>query len=177
MSDQPPASISCQALYELSQREDVDLIDVRLPTEYRQVHATIARNVPLHLLDPDTVMGERNGMAGQPLYVICKSGDRSLQACEKFAAAGHANVVNVVGGTLGWAESGLPVERGGWAVSLDRQVRVVAGTMVLAGVVLGWTVHPYWYGLSAWVGAGLMFAGITNTCPMSGLLARMPWNR
>jgi len=177
MTSQPPASISCQALYDLSQQEKVDLIDVRLPTEFRQMHATVARNVPLHTLDPAAVMRERNGTADQPLYVICKSGDRSLQACEKFVAAGYTNVVNVVGGTLGWAEKGLPVERGGWAMSLDRQVRTVAGTMVLAGVVLGWTVNPYWYGLSAWVGAGLVFAGITNTCPMSSLLAKMPWNR
>lgn len=177
MSSQPSTSISCRQLYDLSQREEVDVIDVRLPTEFRQLHATIARNVPLHSLDPTAVMRARNGTAGQPLYVICKSGDRSLQACEKFAAAGYTNVVNVVGGTLGWAETGLPVERGGWAMSLDRQVRTVAGTMVLAGVVLGWTVHPYWYGLSAWVGAGLVFAGITNTCPLSSLLTRMPWNR
>jgi rhodanese-related sulfurtransferase len=177
MSTQSFASISCQQLHELSQREPVDLIDVRTPAEYRQIHAARARNVPLHSLDPAAVMGERNGTAGRPLYVICKSGDRSSMACAKFAAAGYDNVVNVEGGTMGWEKAGLPVERGRWAVSLDRQVRTVAGTMVLAGVVLGWLAHPYWYGLSAWVGFGLVFAGLTNACPMGSLLARMPWNR
>jgi rhodanese-related sulfurtransferase len=164
-------------LHELSQREEVDVVDVRMPTEFRHIHATIARNVPLDSLDPVAVMRERNGTADRPLYVICKSGDRSSMACAKFAAAGYTKVVNVEGGTLGWEQAGLPVERGKLAVSLERQVRTVAGTMILAGVVLGWTVHPYWYVLSAWVGVGLVFSGITNTCPMGNLLARMPWNR
>jgi rhodanese-related sulfurtransferase len=177
MSSPSPTSVTCHDLYDLSQREEVDVIDVRLPTEFRHVHATIARNVPLHSLDPAAIMAERNGTAEQPLYVICKSGDRSSMACDKFAAAGYTNVVNVEGGTLGWEKAGLPVERGRWAVSLERQVRTVAGTMVLAGVALGWTASPYWYALSAWVGLGLVFSGMTNTCPMGTLLAKMPWNR
>ncbi len=157
--------------------DPVELIDVRTPVEYREVHCPFARNVPLSGLDPAAVMNARNGAADAPLYVICKSGSRGRQACEKFLAAGYANVVNVAGGTSAWVDSGLPVNRGKAAVSLERQVRIAAGSLVLLGAVLGYVVDPYFIGLSAFVGAGLMFAGITDTCGMGMLLARMPWNR
>lgn len=146
-----------------------DLIDVRTPVEFREVHAEGARNVPLDRLDPAAVRG--------PVYVICKSGGRGRQACERLLAAGVAGVANVEGGTLAWADAGLPVVRGRKAVSLERQVRIAAGALVLLGVVLGWLVEPAFLGLAAFVGAGLVFAGVTDTCGMGLLLARMPWNR
>lgn len=92
-------------------------------------------------------------------------------------AAGLTNVINVEGGTRAWAEAGLPVNRDKSAISLERQVRIAAGLLVLAGVVLGVFVYPYLIGLSAFVGAGRVFAGVTDTCGMGLLLARMPWNR
>jgi rhodanese-related sulfurtransferase len=164
-------------LAELRQRGEIDLLDVRTPAEFREVHAAAARNVPLDRLNPAAVMRDRNGRQDQPLYVICRSGSRGRQACEKFLAAGFTNVVNVEGGTLAWADCGLPVVRGKKAVSLERQVRIAAGSLVLLGVLLGWLVHPAFLGLSAFVGAGLVFAGITDTCGMGLLLARMPWNQ
>jgi rhodanese-related sulfurtransferase len=170
---------------ELSQRrkggQPIDLIDVRTPAEFREVHVDFARNMPLDRLDPQAVksqhsdISQHNG-ADQPLYVICRSGSRGKQACDKLAAAG-LNVVNVEGGTLAWDAAGLPVVRGKKAISLERQVRIAAGFLVLVGAVLAMTVHPYFAGLSAFVGAGLMFAGITDTCGMAMLLARMPWNQ
>ena len=81
------------------------------------------------------------------------------------------------GGTLACVEAGLPVVRGRKAISLERQVRIAAGLLVLLGALLGWLVHPAFVGLSAFVGAGLVFAGVTDTCGMGLLLARMPWNR
>jgi len=155
----------------------VELIDVRTPVEYREVHCAFARNVPLSDLDPKAVMAAQSGSEGGTLYVICKSGSRGKQACEKFLAAGFSNVVNVEGGTSAWAECGLPVNRGEKAISLERQVRIVAGTLVVLGAALGAFVHPYFIGLSAFVGAGLVFAGVTDTCGMGMALARMPWNR
>ena len=157
--------------------EPVELIDVRTPVEYREVHCTIARNVPLSDLDPKAVMAARTGSGDHPLYVICRSGGRGEQACAKFLAAGFANVINVEGGTLAWAECGLPVNRGKKAISLERQVRIAAGSLVLLGAILGLLVHPYFLGLSAFVGAGLVFSGVTDTCGMGLLLARLPWNR
>lgn len=155
----------------------VELIDVRTPVEFREVHVEYARNVPLDRLDPVALLKERYGQPDAPLYVICRSGSRGRQACEKLTAAGFAEAVNVEGGTLACESAGLPVVRGKKAVSLERQVRIAAGALVVAGAALGFFVHPYWIALSAFVGAGLMFAGITDTCGMAMVLARMPWNR
>jgi rhodanese-related sulfurtransferase len=153
----------------------IELIDVRTPVEFREVHVDFARNVPLDQLDPAAIRAEHSGSA-EPLYVICRSGSRGRQACEQLAAAG-LNVVNVEGGTSAWDAAGLPVVRGQKAISLERQVRIAAGFLVLLGAVLALTVHPYFIGLSAFVGAGLLFAGITDTCGMGMILARMPWNQ
>ncbi len=157
--------------------EPVEVIDVRTPVEYREVHCVYARNVPLSDLDPRAVMNGRNGIADKPLFVICRSGSRGKQACAKFLAAGFTNVINVEGGTLAWAECGLPVKRGKQAISLERQVRIAAGSLTVLSAVLGYFLHPYFVGLAAFVGAGLVFAGVTDTCGMGLLLARMPWNR
>lgn len=165
---------------ELAQRRSagqrVELIDVRTPVEFREIHVDFARNMPLDRLDPAALRAERNGSGNDPLYVICRSGTRGKQACEKLVAAG-LNVVNVEGGTSAWDAAGLPVVRGQKAISLERQVRIAAGFLALLGAVLALTVHPYFAGLSAFVGAGLMFAGITDTCGMAMILARMPWNQ
>jgi rhodanese-related sulfurtransferase len=157
--------------------QPVDLIDVRTPIEFRETHAEYACNVPLDALEPAQIMMSRNAHADRPLYVICRSGGRAKQACEKFITAGFPGVVNVEGGTLAWIEAGLPVVRGKKVVSLERQVRIAAGLLVLLGVVLGWLVHPACAGLAAFVGIGLMYAGATDRCGMGLLLARMPWNR
>jgi rhodanese-related sulfurtransferase len=153
------------------------LIDVRTPVEFQEVHLQIARNEPLDRLDPKAIQSARKGSTSEPLYVICRSGTRGKQACEKLLAAGLTNVVNIEGGTTACIEAGVSVVRGKKAMSLERQVRIAAGTMVFAGAILGYFVHPYWIGLSAFVGAGLVFAGITDTCAMGMMIARMPWNQ
>ena len=160
------------------QRLPGDLIDVRTPVEYAEVHAEGARLIPLDKLDPRAVMAARNGSAGELLYVICKSGARAAKAVEKFRAAGFDNVISVAGGTTAWADAGLPVVRGtSRIISLERQVRIGAGSLVVLSVLLGWLVHPALFGLAAFVGAGLVFAGVTDWCGMGLLLARMPWNQ
>jgi rhodanese-related sulfurtransferase len=171
------ANISPQKLAELRKAgEAVELIDVRTPVEFREVHVEFAENMPLDRLDPAEVARARNASSEKPLYVICRSGNRASQACEKLSAAG-VSAVNVEGGTLGWDTAGLPVVRGKKAMSLERQVRIAAGALVLLGSILGFFVHAAWIGLAAFVGAGLMFAGITDTCGMGMVLARMPWNQ
>lgn len=170
-------SISVSRLAELSAAGDVDLIDVRTPAEFRELRASAARNVPLERLDPEALVQARNGKADEPFYVICRSGDRAAQACRRLVEAGYSNVVHVEGGTLAWERAGLPVLRGKKTISLDRQVRIAAGLLVVVGAALGFFVNPWFIALSAAVGAGLMFAGITDTCGMAMLLARMPWNQ
>lgn len=171
------STITVAELAERTAQGPVDLIDVRTPAEFREVHATAARNVPLSSFDPHKVAQQRNGNAQEPLYVMCRTGSRASRACQQFADAGYADVVNVEGGTEAWVAAGLPVERGKKTISLERQVRIAAGTLVLVGSILGYFVHPYFVGLSAFVGAGLVFAGLTDTCGMGMLLARMPWNQ
>lgn len=170
-------TISAHELLEMSQAgQSVDLIDVRTPAEFREVHVSFAKNRPLERLDAEAIAAERNGSNGA-LYVICRSGTRGKQACEKLFASGIEDVVNVEGGTQACEQVGLPVVRGKKAMSLERQVRIAAGAIVLTGALLGIFVHPYWSGLAAFVGAGLIFAGVTDTCGMAMLLARMPWNQ
>jgi rhodanese-related sulfurtransferase len=169
-------TISPQQLFERHQADsDLDLIDVRTPVEYREAHVPFARNVPLDRLNAAQLATGRNGDA-QPLYFICRSGSRGQQACTQLHAAGLTNVINVAGGTQAWDHAGLPIVRGKKAMSLERQVRIAAGLLVVLGVALGAFVHPYFLALAAFVGAGLVFAGITDTCGMGILLARMPWN-
>jgi rhodanese-related sulfurtransferase len=170
-------TIHPQQLVELCKTGKIDLIDVRTPVEFRELHAAVARNVPLDRLDPMTVMQARNGSKEEPLYLICRSGSRGQQACEKFLAAGFTNVVNVEGGILACVDAGLPVVRGKKAISLERQVRIAAGSLVVLGVLAGWFVHPIFSGLSAFIGVGLVFAGVTDTCGMGMMLAQMPWNQ
>jgi rhodanese-related sulfurtransferase len=172
------AAISPSRLAELhKQGKKIDLIDVRTPAEYGEVHLEFARNVPLDQLDPKAVIERRVDAGGEPLYIICQAGGRGRQACEKFAKAGFENVVNVEGGTSACLATDLPVVRGKKVMSLERQVRIAAGSLVLVGVVLSYLVHPYLIGISAFVGAGLVFAGVTDTCGMGMMLAKMPWNR
>lgn len=169
------ASITPRELQErLQSNPAARLIDVRTPAEYREVHVAAARNVPLDQLDPGN--SEYQNCAG-PVYVICRSGSRGRLACEQLQRAGVRQVFNVEGGTLACVEAGLPVVRGKATMSLERQVRIAAGSLVLVGVTCGWFVHPAFFGLPAFVGAGLVFAGVTDTCGMGLLLARMPWNR
>jgi rhodanese-related sulfurtransferase len=170
--------ITCEQLKKEAAGDSLDIVDVRTPMEFAELHAVGARNMPLDQLDPQAVMQGRNGNGDAPLYIICRSGSRAARACEAFESAGFSNVVNIDGGTMAWEQAGLPVVRSARKViSLERQVRIAAGALALLGAVLALTVHPWFAGLSGFIGAGLMFAGITDTCGMGLMLAKMPWNR
>ena len=166
------ATISPQELSS-KPRDQFELIDVRTPAEYEEVHISYARNVPLDKLNPAEF---KNLPEGKVLCVVCKSGSRGKQACEKLTQAGIGSVLNVEGGTEGAISAGLPVVRGKKTISLERQVRIAAGTLVVIGTVAGY-YNPYWLILSGFVGCGLVFAGITDTCGMGMMLAKMPWNQ
>lgn len=174
----PRGTISPRDLFALHQAgRAVDLIDVRTPSEFREVHASMARVEPLDALDPNKIAQARAGRGGEPIYLICRGGARAQKAQEAFRQAGFENVVCVEGGTQAWEQAGLPVERGKKTIALERQVRIAAGTLVVIGTLLGAFVHPWLLGIAGFVGAGLIFAGITDTCGMAMLLAKMPWNR
>ena len=176
------ATISPTTLVDLRRKgEKVTLIDVRTPAEFGEVHVDFAHNIPLDRLDTQAV----KAVAGDgPLYFVCKSGTRSQKACEKLIAAGLSDVISVEGGTAACEAAGVPVIRGKKAMSLERQVRIAAGALVAIGAALaafGPEAPVNWQaigaGLAGFVGCGLVFAGITDTCGMAMLIARMPWNQ
>ena len=171
------STINPEPLYALYQSgQPVELIDVRTPAEYRSLHATIARVVPLDELNPRELMESRLGAKHDPLYVICHSGVRGQKAREVRRGGVH-ECGQCGGGTLAWNRAGLPVVRGRWMLPLDRQIQITAGAMALTGFSLGELVDPNWFLLAGFVGCGLLFAGLTGSCPMGRVLAKMPWNR
>ncbi|WP_428389755.1 rhodanese-like domain-containing protein [Mucisphaera sp.] len=159
----------------LKTTDAVVLIDVRTAGEYRGVHVPGAISVPLDALSVDAV--REHAGENDEVYVICQSGGRGAKACELLAKQGLERVVNVEGGTSAWVSAGLPVVRGKGTISIMRQVQIAAGSLVLLGVTGGFLIHPGFFGLSGFVGAGLLFAGLSDTCGMAILLAKMPWNR
>ena len=173
-----PRTITAEELAAKNGSVSVVLIDVRTPAEFREVHATMARNVPLESFNATEFMQAENGSANGPVYVICQSGVRGSKAAQQLVSAGRRQVFNVSGGTQAWVDAGLPVVRGKKTISLERQVRIAAGFVALAGALATLaTGNVYFSVIPAFVGAGLMFAGITNTCGMAMMLAKMPWNQ
>lgn len=162
----------------LAAGESMAVIDVRTPVEYDEVHAPSAVNIPLDQVSKDALSAAGCVECGQPVYLLCRSGQRATKAAEKLLACGYANPVVITGGTLAWIEAGLPVTRGETKViSLERQVRIAAGAIVFTAAILAHFVHPDFVWLAGFVGAGLVFAGVTDFCGMGLLIARMPWNR
>jgi len=175
------ATIAPTQLADLRRRgESFTLIDVRTPAEFGEVHVEGARNIPLDRLDAQSVAAAHGGSG--PVYFICRSGGRSSKACEKMASHGVTDVVSVEGGTAAAESAGLPVIRGRKVMSLERQVRIAAGGLVALGAALAAfapdpTLQKVGLGLAGFVGAGLVFAGVTDTCGMAMLIAKMPWNQ
>lgn len=153
---------------------DATLVDVREYSEYAGGRVPDAKLMPLGALDARHKELDHE----KPVYVMCRTGRRSLQAQKKLRALGFKNVINVVGGVEAWKKEDLPIERdesAPWAI--ERQVRFVAGSIVLAGIVLGYLVHPWLLAVPAFVAAGLVFSAATDSCAMGTLLMQMPWNR
>lgn len=168
-------STSSELMKSINQGDEPLVIDVRTPGEFRSMHISTAKNIPLNDLKEETLSGtlkkEDKG------FLICQSGMRSQKALEQLQAQGYSNVESVDGGMNAWKENGFPIIKGKQVMSIERQVRIAAGTLVVLGVILSLSIHQGFLGLSAFVGAGLVFAGITDTCGMGMMLARMPWNR
>lgn len=160
-----PTEVSCESAL---------LLDVRTPAEFEESHIEGAVLHPLSELDPGKVKNLASGK--NACILICRSGNRAQQAAKKLGSQGLPKLQVLDGGILAWEAAGLPLNRGAKTMSLERQVRIAAGALVFAGAILGYFVNPAWIILPGFVGAGLVFAGITDTCGMGMLLARMPWN-
>lgn len=162
---------------EAARRQDpaLRILDVRTPREYEGVHMEGSYNVPLDRLAEHAE--EIRRAVEHPVVLVCRSGSRSRTARETLEASGLRNLHLLEGGLDAWIADGRPVQRGPERLSLERQVRIAAGALAAIGGVLALVIHPFWAGIPAFVGAGLVFAGITDTCAMAHLLARLPYNR
>ncbi len=167
------SSITPSQLKSALDRKTCCLIDVREPVEHAEEHIAEARLIPLGKL-------ERHASeipAGQPVVVMCRSGRRGEQALAKLKALGFEQVQNLEGGILAWKAEGNAVSAAAKKVfPLMRQVQIIIGAGVLAGVILSRTVHPDFVFLSAFFGAAMVFSGTTGWCGLAILLSKMPWN-
>ena len=155
---------------------DHELLDVRTPPEYVSAHVPGARSIPLNELKVEAFLAQHK--PGRPIYVLCQAGARASKAIEQLERAGCDDCVLVEGGTQAWTDAGLPVHRGASSVlPLMRQVQIVVGSLAAVGAILALAVNPWFAILPLFLGCGLLFAGISGTCGMALLLARMPWNR
>ncbi len=169
-----PQTIDAPTLKQWLDRQSALLIDVREPVEYATEHIPGAVSLPLSRLDSSQI----NLQPGQRLVLYCQSGKRSARAAELLRMAGFANVTELQCGISAWKAEAYPIAKSQNApISLFRQVQIIAGTLVVLGTILGITVSPWGLLLSGLVGAGLVFAGVTNTCVLGLLLAQLPYNR
>lgn len=155
--------------------EALKILDVRTGVECRSERLDRpCIHIPLHELEATRFVKEYG--ASQPVYILCRSGGRAMKAAQELVAAGLTEAVIIRGGLSACKACGVSVTASK-TVSLERQVRIAAGTVVLAGVLLGHFFVPSFFILSGMVGAGLIFAGVTDWCGMALLLARAPWNK
>lgn len=166
-------TISAAKLNELIQN-DAHIIDVRSPGEYKAAHVESAQSHPLDALEPQKVAQQSNGQA---IYILCQSGKRAELAAKKFIEAGYSQAVVVTGGTQAAITEKVPIIKGRGSISIERQVRITAGAIVCIGTLLGIWVHSGFLALPAFIGAGLTFSGLTDTCGMAAVLAKCPWNQ
>jgi rhodanese-related sulfurtransferase len=150
------------------------VLDVRTPAEFETSHIPGAYNVPLDTLKEHRAELRRH--LDEDVVLVCRSGARAAQAEEALAGAGLPGLRVLDGGMVAWESAGAPVNRGRETWELERQVRLVAGGIVAAGV-LGSVKVPALKWVAGAIGAGLTGAALTNTCAMGMALSKMPWNR
>lgn len=149
------------------------LVDIRGAAEHARERIAGARSVPADQLQPLCLP------PGQPVIFHCNSGGRTASNAAKLEqASGPAPGYVLTGGINAWKAAGLPViVDKSQPIEIMRQVQITAGSLVLLGVLLGYFVNPAFYGLSAFIGAGLVFSGVSGSCAMASMLSQMPWNR
>ena len=166
--------IEAIALKEKLDLQQVILVDVRESGEYATEHIVGSISIPLSTFDQNLI--ENTG--DKPLVICCQSGMRSSRASQKLLENGYDHVMQLKGGLLSWKAAGLKTQVNRHApISLFRQVQIVAGSLVAIGTGLGIVVSPWFLLLSGFVGCGLVFAGVTNTCAMGMLLMKLPYNQ
>lgn len=159
----------------IEQGADIKLIDVRTPAEFESAHIPGSYNVPLDQL-PEHREELRSRLNG-PAVLVCRSGARARQAEQVLREVDLPALHVLDGGLSAWEQAGLPTNRGRQRWSMERQVRGIAGGLVLTGVLGSAIAWPTLKWLAAFVGGGLLFSALTDTCGMAAVLGRLPWNR
>lgn len=151
---------------------EATLVDVREIDEHLNEHIDGAIHMPLSAFDP----GALPAGAGR-VVLHCRSGDRSRRAGLRLLAAGHPEARHLAGGIMAWKDAGYPTVHTHVPITIARQVQVTVGLLIIATVALAVLVSPWWLAATAFFGCGLLFAGLTDKCPLAALIALMPWNR
>ena len=160
------------ALKQALDRNESLLVDVREPGEFAREHIAGAQSLPLSSFDPMRLPRDRR------IVLCCQTGARSSRALAQLEAAGIHDVAHLDGGLSAWKAARLTTAVDiTQPISIMRQVQITAGSLVVVGAVLAALVSPWFIVLSGFVGAGLVFAGATDTCMMAMLLAKLPYNR
>lgn len=153
--------------------QSIQWIDVRSPGEYASGHIPGAVNIPMDQIEARL----DDLLPNVPIMLVCQAGKRARMVAGLLEPC-RSDITVLEGGTSAWSAAGLPLVASAKSrFSLERQVRLIAGLLVLLGVTLSLIVNPDWIFLAAFIGAGLTFAGLTDICLMAGLLVRMPWNQ
>lgn len=149
------------------------IIDIRAADEFAREHIADAHNIPFENLSPQSLAA----LAGQPLIFQCRSGMRTQTNAARLSSLATGEAFILEGGIDAWKAAGQSVIKdASQPLELQRQVQIGAGSLALGGFILGVTVSPYFHAISGFVGAGLLFAGLTGFCGMAKILMRMPWN-
>jgi rhodanese-related sulfurtransferase len=167
-------TITASELKKRLDQDEVLLIDVREPAEHRSECVDAAFLIPL-----GEITVEKLPSTKRPIVVHCRSGKRSAEACAKLLASNPSlDIASLEGGIVAWSQAGFNVKKSGSTIlPLDRQTQITAGFIAFSGTILGTLVSSAFYVIPGFIGAGLMFAGLTGWCGMAKLLAKMPWNR
>lgn len=158
----------------ISRDPQTKLLDVRSPLEYGEKHIKDSVNIPI-----DTLLSKIKGLSepGRSYIVLCRTGNRSPMAADILIQSGIQSVKIMEGGITRWQKERFSVIEGAGGISLERQIRVIAGSLVLIGIVLAWSMNWAFIWLSTLVACGLIFAGLTDNCLMGMLLMKLPYNR
>ena len=151
------------------------LVDVREPDEHRREHVAGAA---LHPSSAFSVSGFPAAVPGRRMLILCRSGGRAGKVADALRAAGRSDVSVVEGGIVGWQQAGLPCSTDPKApLPVARQVMITVGILLVAFTALAATVSPLFLIGTGFMGAGLLFAGVTGHCALANVLSKMPWNR
>ena len=158
----------------LEQDPQTKILDVRSALEFSQVHIEHSLNIPIDMISAKI---DEMSQSKQNYLVLCHTGNRAAMAADMLIQSGIHTVKVMEGGIIRWQKEKLPVIKGRGGMSLERQVRLIAGSLVLLGIMMSWRLHWAFIFVSVFVSSGLIYAGLTDNCLMGMLLMKLPYNK